>query len=181
MASNRRVRPRSALGGRRIEARRAKPRKRMLPRAATRVVPSDPRGNGAGRRFAPRSSSARAVSPRKGWANRNAVFGPTGISACARRMGKNRTGAIPSASNSRANWSSTMSASAPTTMRLGLAFASSSRQRGDKRGETGVLALREGRLDPAARIGDDPNAWGALLRLSSCRAFQIDLDDLRGA
>ncbi len=89
------------------------------------VVPSAPIGNGAARRVAPRSSSARAVSARNGCARRNRVPRPTGARSCARRGGKNRTGPTPRSSNRRRIWSSTTSASAPTTRSVRASSAAS--------------------------------------------------------
>ena len=49
----------------------------------------------------------------------------------------------------------------------------------DERSETRVLALREGRLDPAAGVGQHADRGGMDRRLSGRGAFEIDLDDFR--
>ena len=66
---------------------------------------------------APRASKARAVPARKGCASRKRVPSPTAGNSDARRDGRKRTGPTPRAAKSRMNWSSTTSASAPTTRR----------------------------------------------------------------
>jgi hypothetical protein len=83
------------------------------------VVPSAPIGNGAAIRVAPRSSSARIVSARKGCASSTRVPGATAGMRSARRPGRNATSAMPSSAKSRANWSSTTSGRAPATTRPG--------------------------------------------------------------
>jgi hypothetical protein len=86
--------------------------------AASAVVPSTPSGKGAGSQRAARSSRARAVSARKGCGQQEAGAGPDrGQVAHARRAGRSRTSLdAQSPRTARANWSSTTSASAPTTM-----------------------------------------------------------------
>ena len=144
------------------------------------VVPSAPSGNGAASRSAPRSSSARAVSARNGCASRNEVPGPTGGSSAARRGGRKRTGAMPSSAKSRRSCPSTTSASAPATRSDALA-GRCRRQRRHEGGEAGVLALREGRLDAAARVVEDADAGLEHPRQAGGRARQVELDDLRRA
>ena len=82
---------RGARAGARAEARPASAPARSRPRNAQAKTPKrvrggaqpcassppTPSGNGAAICFAPRSSSARAVSPRNGCASRKRVFGPT--------------------------------------------------------------------------------------------------------
>ena len=129
-------------------------------------------------RLAPRSSSAREASPRNGCASRNRDWEPRGGTSAAVRIGRNRTCPIPNSLNSLANWSSTTSASAPTTSRLGSVPAGSTGASATMRGETSVFALRERRLDAAAGIGKDAHARGMAARLPRRRALQVDLDDL---
>ena len=52
------------------------------------------------------------------------------------------------------------------------------RQRRDERGEAGVFALRERRLDAAAGIAENSDTRRVKPRLPRRRALQIDLDDL---
>ncbi len=51
----------------------------------------------------------------------------------------------------------------------------------DERGEAGILALRERRLDAAARIAQHTHARCASLRLALRGTGEVDLDDLRRA
>ena len=55
------------------------------------------------------------------------------------------------------------------------------RQRRHEGGEAGVLALREGRLDAAARVVEDADAGLEHPRQAGGRARQVELDDLRRA
>ena len=142
-----------------------------------RVVPSAPSGKGAGSRVAPRSSSARAVSARNGCASRSGCPARPRGRSVERRGGRNcdrrrcpsrRTGGgtgLPPRPPARRP----PAASAVRWLR---------RQIRHQRGEAGILALGEGRLDAAARVVQHPHlrreAAGQALR----RARQIELDDL---
>jgi hypothetical protein len=117
------------------------------------------------------------VSARNGCASRNACSGPT-----AGRFGRPRGRqeahrSMPSSSNSRRNWSSTTSASAPTTSSDGSRVRRFGRQSAPERGEAGVLALREGRLDAAAGIVQD-RARAAKSRDSRAARDEVELDHL---
>jgi hypothetical protein len=107
---------------------------------------------------------------RPGMAARAARFvsGPMAGSAVERRGGKNATGSMPSVAKRRRNWSSTTSASVPTTAarrRMLVAGA-----RGHHRRQAGVLALREGRLDAAAAVVQDPHRRVLTARRWAARA-----------
>ena len=82
------------------------------------LVPIAPNGNGAGRWLAPKASSSRAVSAKKGWANKNSVPGPTFGMSVLRRGGKKSTSLMPILLNRLRNWSSTTSAKVPTIKSL---------------------------------------------------------------
>ena len=79
------------------------------------VVPSSPKGKGAAIWVAPRRVSSEWVSPRKGCARTNCVFGPTAVVLSMWRAGSRRTGPTPIAPSRPSIWSSTTSGSAPTT------------------------------------------------------------------
>ena len=154
-------------------------------------------------RTQPRCSSARAVAARKGCASRNAVRGPTGGRSAARDGGRKRTGPMPSASNRRRNWPSTMSASTPTTRSEGLGRhrlelqrlgggrrlelqrlggrRRLGRQLRHQRLETAVLALGEGGLDAAAGIVEHAHRRREAARQPGGGAGQVELDHLRRA
>ena len=167
-------------GGDGVE-RVARRRRRRRPRRCSqrgRAFVAEREGRGDAR-CAPRASSARAVSARKGWASRKRVFGPTAgsIGRPARRAGS-APGRCRSARTARANWSSTTSASAPTTSSEAGASAAA-RQPGHQRGQAGVLALGEGGLDAAAGVVEHPHAAARSAALSRCGgARQVELDHL---
>ena len=126
-----------------------------------------------------RAPAARAQCP-PGTVAR-AESGYPGRPAADRRRGAeagNALGAMPSCANRRRNWSSTTSASAPTTSRRRFVAG---RQRRHERGEAGVLALGEGGLDAAAGIIEDPHLRRKLRREPLRGARQVELDDLGGA
>ncbi len=110
------ARARARLGARdALEQRADRRRTRRRRPAATRSCPRRPAGTarpaGSRRGLPARARCRRGTAAPAG----NCVFGPTAGSAVERRGGRNCTGPMPSASNSRTNWSSTTSASAPTT------------------------------------------------------------------
>ena len=84
--------------------------------ASHAVVPSAPSGNGAGSQVAPRSVERAGGLGQEGLGQQIARVRPDRRQVGrALRGGRKRTGPTPIASNSRPIWSSTTSASAPTT------------------------------------------------------------------
>ena len=108
--------------------------------------------------------------------------GPTGRSQPARRIGRNRTGADAQRveQTRRTDPRRHPRARRPPATRAS-AFGRLARQRRDERGETCVLALREGRLDPAAGIVQNAHARRMKARLPRRGALEVDLDDFGGA
>ncbi len=132
-------------------------------------------------RRAPRSSSARAVSARNGCASRKRVCGPTAGSASARRGGRNATGAMPQ-----------FGEQAPPLVLDDVGERADDEQRcrrvgrrggqlGHQRREARVLALRERRLDAAARIVEHAHARRERARKPRGGARQVELDHFRRA
>ena len=161
----------------RLEQRRHRRQAHRPPRCSHAVVPSTPSGKGAANRFAPRSSSARAVSARNGCASRNLVFGPTAGSAVdvARRQetapGRCRARRTAGRTDPRRR----RPARRRPASRSSLVPAGGSV--GNERGETGILALRECRLDSAAGIIEHADRGRKRLRQPHRGARQIELDD----
>ena len=132
-------------------------RRRRPPPAARPSCPRRRAGRapaGAWRRALP--ARARCRRGRAGPAGSGCAARPAADRA-ARRGGKKSDRSMPSSANSRANWSSTTSGSAPTTSSGGAAVGARRGQLRHQRGEAGVLALGEGRLDAAAGIVQDPH------------------------
>ena len=127
----------------------------LQPRRRALGAERERRGEAASRRaLRARARCRRGTAARAG----SACPGRPAGSSPERRGGRKRTGPMPSSSKRRRNWSSTTSASAPTTSSDARRVGRRRRHRRHQRGEAGVLALREGGLDAAARIVEHAHA-----------------------
>jgi hypothetical protein len=140
------------------------------------VVPSRQAGRALAISWRRAPISARAVSPRKGWASR------TGCRADRRQLGgvarRQEGPADAQRVEQRRNWSSTTSASVPTTSSDRASRPASGSSAPAR--QAGVFALGEGGLDAAAAVVEMRTS-GAWRWRQALGGREIELDDLRRA